>query len=92
MPRALRAASITAICMPKQMPKYGTLRCGRSRPPDLALRAALAEAARHQDAVDMLEDKGAGSSFSKISDSIHSRLTLTLLAMPPWVSASISDL
>ena len=26
MPARLRAASITAICMPKQMPKYGTLR------------------------------------------------------------------
>ena len=35
---------------------------------------------------------GAGSSFSKISDSIQSSLTLTWLAKPPCESASISDL
>jgi hypothetical protein len=33
-----------------------------------------------------------GSSFSNTSLSIQSRSTLTLLAMPPWVRASISDL
>ncbi len=36
--------------------------------------------------------RGAGSSRSKTSLSIHSRLTLTRLAMPPCTSASISDL
>src|SRR6266568_4018102 len=50
MPTRLRAASITAICIPKQMPKYGT---SRSR----ANCAARAEAAGHQDAVDMLQER-----------------------------------
>ena len=55
-PARLRAASITAICMPKQMPKNGTLRSRAKRAAvDLALGAALAEAARHQDAVHVLE-------------------------------------
>ena len=65
---------------------------GELRRLDLALGAALAEAAGHQDAVDVLQERRAASSRSKISLSIQSRLTLTLLAMPPWVSASISDL
>ena len=56
MPARFRAASITAICMPKQMPKYGTLRVAREGDGvDLAFRAALAEAARHQDAVHPLQ-------------------------------------
>src|SRR5580704_9385782 len=50
MPHRLRAASITAICMPKQMPKYGTW---RSR----ANGAALAEAAGHEYSVDMFEKR-----------------------------------
>ena len=62
------------------------------RRPDLALRAALAEAARHQYAVHAVRDRARDRSFSKISDSIHSTLTFTLLAMPPWTSASFSDL
>ena len=58
MPHRLRAASITAICMPKQMPKYGTLALARElRRADLAFGAALAEAAGHQDAVDVLEER-----------------------------------
>jgi hypothetical protein len=51
--------------MPKQMPKYGTLRSRAKRPRDLAFRAALAEAAGHQDAVHARA--GDGSSRSKIS-------------------------
>ena len=39
---------------------------------DLAFRAALAEAARHEDAVDVLRGRGAGSSRSKTSLSIQS--------------------
>ena len=46
-----RAASMTAICMPKQMPKYGTCRSRKTHRLDLAFGAALAEAARHQDRV-----------------------------------------
>ena len=58
MPHRLRAASTTAICMPKQMPKYGTLALARELGgADLSLGAALAEAARHQDAVDVLEER-----------------------------------
>ena len=59
---------------------------------DLAFRAALAEAARHQNAVHVLQDAAPDRRFSKISLSIQSRLTRTRLAMPPWVSASVSDL
>ena len=92
MPSRLRAASITAICMPKQMPKYGTLRSRANcaarilpsaprwpKPPGTRMPLTCSR-------------NGAGSSFSNTSDSIQSRLTLTLLAMPPWDSASISDL
>ena len=51
-----RAASMTAICMPKQMPKYGTLPLAReTRRLDLALGAALAEAAGHEDRVHAFE-------------------------------------
>ena len=58
MPQRFRAASITAICMPKQMPKYGTLPFARElRGADFAFGAALAEAARHQDAVDVFEER-----------------------------------
>src|SRR6266704_3364008 len=46
MPTRLRAASITAICMPKQMPKYGTSRsrancAARSLPRDAERRQHL---------------------------------------------------
>ena len=58
MPQRFRAASITAICMPKQMPKYGTCRSRANCAARIfALGAALAEAARHQDAVDMFEER-----------------------------------
>ena len=56
MPAVFRAASMQAICMPKQMPKYGTSLSAREpRRLDFSGRTALAEAARHQNAVDMLE-------------------------------------
>ena len=58
---------------------------------DLAFGAALAEAAGHQDAVDVFEMR-LGSLPSNSSASSQSMLTLTPLAMPPWASASISDL
>ena len=54
-----RAASMQAICMPRQMPKKGT---SRSRAKwtrgDLALAAALAEAAGDEDGVHRLERGG----------------------------------
>ena len=60
---------------------------------DLAFRAALAEPAGHQDAVHRLERAAiSASSCSKISASIQRMLTFTRLAMPPWTSASLSDL
>ena len=92
MPQRFRTASITAICMPKQMPKYGTWRSRANcaarifpsaprwpKPPGTRMPLTCSR-------------NGAGSSFSNTSDSIQSRLTLTLLAMPPWDSASVSDL
>ena len=59
MPATFRRASITAICMPKQTPKIGHLAlAGELRGADHALRAPLAEAAGHQDAVDALQPRG----------------------------------
>ena len=59
MPARLRAPSTQAICMPKQMPKNGTLRSRAKRIAcDLALRAALAEGAGHEDGVQRLEPGG----------------------------------
>jgi len=44
--------------MPKQMPKYGTVAdTGELRRADLAFGAALAEAAGHQNAVDVFEER-----------------------------------
>ena len=92
MPASERAASMQAICMPKQMPKYGTL---RSRA-NLAARILPSEPRSPKPPGTRMpctfSRNGAGSSFSKISDSIQSSLTRTLLAMPPCDSASISDL
>ena len=68
--------------------------CARARTGrgDLALDAALAEAAGHQDAVDALQVMD-GPFVSKISESSQRMLTLVaVLAMPPWVSASARDL
>ncbi len=89
LPARLRVASITAICMPKQMPKYALCAAREARRVDLAFRAAPAEAARHQDAMhaEMLH----GIPRSKISESIQLSLTRTLLAMPPWRRASARD-
>ena len=56
MPQTWRAYSITAICMPRQMPRKGTpLLAGVAGRGDLALDAAAAEAARHQDAVGLAQ-------------------------------------
>ena len=91
-PARFRAASITAICMPKQMPKNGTLLLAREpHRLDLARRAALAEAAGHQDAVHVLQPVHRAG-CSKISLSTQSSCTFTRLAMPPCASASASDL
>jgi hypothetical protein len=83
-----------AICMPRQMPKNGTPRSRAKRTAgDLAFAAALAEPARHQNAVHRLQLRGdAGVLLLEISASIQRMLTLTRLAMPPWTSASFSDL
>ena len=51
-PQTWRANSMTAICMPRQMPRNGMPRSRAKRVArDLALDAAAAEAAGHQDAV-----------------------------------------
>ena len=59
---------------------------------DLALGAALAEPARHEDRVHVLEAAHRLLLGLEISESIQSSLTRTLLAMPPCVIASPSDL
>ncbi len=83
-PARLRAASMTAICMPKQMPKYGTLRSRANwaawilpseprspKPPGTRMPCTFSR-------------YGAGSSFFEdLAISIQSSLTLTRLAMPP---------
>jgi len=44
--------------MPKQIPKYGTWRSrANCAAADLAFRAALSEPARHQNAVDVLQER-----------------------------------
>src|SRR5665213_238138 len=59
MPQRLRAASSTAICMPKQMPEIGNVALARKlRCADFAFGAALTEAARHQDAIDVFQKRG----------------------------------
>jgi hypothetical protein len=83
-----------AICMPRQMPKKGTLRSRAKRtlailpseprspnPPGTRIACIGSSSAAI-----------AESSCSKISASIQRILTRTRLAMPPWTSASLSDL
>ncbi len=56
IPTRLRTASIAAICMPKQMPKYGiAVHPRKLGGGDHPFGAAHAEAARHQDAVHVLQ-------------------------------------
>jgi hypothetical protein len=55
MPASERAASMQAICMPKQMPKYGTLRSRANLAARILPSAALAETARHQDAMHLFQ-------------------------------------
>ena len=56
-PSTLRANSMTAHCMPRQMPKKGIPAGPREADGlDLTLDAAHAEAARHQDAIDARQD------------------------------------
>ena len=51
---------MTASCMPKQMPRYGSVVLARVADRlDLALEAALAEAAGNQDGVHVGEAPGA---------------------------------
>ena len=92
MPARERAASITAICMPKQMPKYGTLRSRAKRAARILPSAPRWPKPPGTRMPWMPSRNGAGSSLSKTSLSIQSRLTFTWLAMPPWCSASMSDL
>src|SRR5689334_6706604 len=56
IPATWRANSQTAICMPRQMPRYGICPSRATRAADLALDAATAEAAGHEDAVGLAED------------------------------------
>ena len=58
-PTTCRANSETATCMPRQMPRYGIRRSRATLAgEDLPLPAARAEAARHEHAVDALEQLG----------------------------------
>jgi hypothetical protein len=60
---------------------------------DLALAAALAEAAGDEDGVERLEGGGdLGVGMLEQFASSQRMLTLTRLARPPWTSASVSDL
>ncbi len=93
MPSRFRAASITAICMPKQMPKKGILRSRAKRTASIlpsVPRSPKPPGTRMPLTFSSLAT--ASVSLSKISLSTQSRLTFTLWAMPPCVSASASDL
>jgi hypothetical protein len=59
----LRANSITATCMPRQMPKNGHPARARSARFDLSFDAAAAEAGRHQDAVHVGEQRRRAALF-----------------------------
>ena len=60
---------------------------------DLALDAAIAEAAGHEDRVDVREELLPSlSRSSRSSLSMYSSSTRTSFARPPWTSASCSDL
>ena len=54
-PQTSRANSQTATCRPRQTPRYGTSRASAAHGADLALDAAQAKAAGHQDAVGITE-------------------------------------
>ena len=92
-PASERAASITAICMPKADAQIGRLALARElRRQNLALRAARAKSSGHQGCRGPAPDAERGLRSRRPQLSIHSSRTRTRLAMPPWVSASLSDL
>ena len=78
-PSTSRANSMTAHCMPRHSPRYGTALCaGEARGGDLALDAAMAEAAGHDDAVDA---RRAPTTTSPSSSSASTQLMLHLDAV-----------
>ena len=88
MPARLRAASITAICMPKQIPKYGTLCSARKARRQSCPRRRVRRSRRDQNAVRRLQDDAALSSVSKICESIQFELDLHSVGDAAMVSAS----
>ena len=95
MPARSRAPSMQAICIPKQMPKYGMSRSRAKR------TAAILPSAPRSPNAPGTRIAWHGSSRAAISPasprsnssaSIQSTLTRTRLAIPPWTSASPSDL
>ena len=79
-----------AVCMPRQMPKNGSAVLARVADRlDHAFDAAHAEAARHEEPVDVARGSARRArDREKSSLDIHWMSTPTSLAMPPWMSAS----
>src|SRR5207302_1861118 len=73
-----RAASITAICMPKQMPKYGTCRSRAKRAASILPSAPRSPKPPGTRMPWTPSRRWTVSSCSKISESSQSSLTLTL--------------
>ena len=93
MPATWRANSPTAICMPRQMPRYGISLLARDlRGADLALDAAPAEAAGDQDAVGVARAARAASLVVERLGVDPVDLDLARRAWKPaWRSASTTD-
>ena len=90
MPATWRANSQTAICMPRQTPRYGMPPLARdARGADLALDAAAAEAAGDEDAVGLGQALARPrSSDSSVSESTQSISMLAAVQEAAWRSAS----
>ena len=91
MPATWRANSQTAICMPRQIPRYGIRSLARDlRGADLALDAAAAEAAGDEDAVGAARGARARSSRSSVSESIQS-ISTRQPCVKPRVAQRLDD-
>ncbi len=91
-PARWRAASITAICMPKQMPKNGT-RCSRANR-TASILPSVPRSPKPPGTRMPCTPSSRAMAFGRSNTwlSTQSRCTRTRLAMPPWASASFSDL
>jgi hypothetical protein len=91
-PAWFRAASITAICIPKQMPKNGTLRWRAKRTASIIPGVPRSPNPPGTRIPFTPSSRCTAFGCSKVSLFTQSKRTRTRLAMPPCVSASANDL